>query len=170
MKRYLSANSGFLGYLHRFTHPLEIAMNTSTFAPTKTITSATSSRITLRDTAELGGRILLSSLFVLSGLSKLGAYTATMGYMSAMGVPGVLLPLVIATELLGGLAIAFGYKTRIAAFLLAGFSLLTALTFHTHFADQTQMIMFMKNVSIAGAFLMLAAQGAGRISLDGKSR
>lgn len=145
-------------------------MNTSTFAPAKTNTNTTSSSITLSDTAELGGRILLSSLFVLSGLSKLGAYAATMGYMSAMGVPGALLPLVIATELLGGLAIAFGWKTRTAAFLLAGFSLLTALTFHTHFADQTQMIMFMKNVSIAGAFLILTARGAGRLSLDGRSR
>ncbi|GAB3788880.1 DoxX family protein [Dyella agri] len=154
-------------------------MNASTFAsaktdtkfvPTKTDTSTTSSRVTLRDTAELGGRILLSSLFVLSGLSKIGAYTATMAYMSAMGVPGALLPVVIATELLGGLAIAFGWKTRVVAFLLAGFTLLTALTFHTHLADQIQMIMFMKNVSITGAFLLLTVNGAGRLSLDGKSR
>jgi len=145
-------------------------MNASTFASTKTDTSATSSRITLRDTAELGGRILLSSLFVLSGLSKIGAYAATMAYMSAMGVPGVLLPVVIATELLGGLAIAFGWKTRATAFLLAGFTLLTALVAHTHFADQIQMIMFMKNVSITGAFLLLTVNGAGRLSLDGKSR
>ncbi|WP_460877165.1 DoxX family protein [Rhodanobacter koreensis] len=129
-----------------------------------------SSSTMLRDAAELGGRVLLSSLFVLSGLSKIGAYAATMAYMSAMGVPAVLLPAVIATELLGGLAVAFGWKTRVAAFLLAGFTLLTALTFHTHLADQTQMIMFMKNVSITGAFLLLTVNGAGRFSLDGKSR
>jgi putative oxidoreductase len=145
-------------------------MNASTFASTKTSTSATSSNIKLRDTAELSGRILLSSLFVLSGLSKIGAYAATLGYMSAMGVPGALLPVVIATELLGGLAIAFGWKTRTAAFLLAGYSLLTAFVFHKNFADQIQMIMFLKNVSIAGAFLLLTANGAGRISLDSKSR
>jgi putative oxidoreductase len=149
--------------------PLEIAMNASTLASMKTSTTATSSSITLRDTAELGGRILLSSLFVLSGLSKLGAYAATMAYMSAMGVPGSLLPVVIATELLGGLAIVLGWKTRITAFLLAGYALLTALVFHTHFADQIQMIMFFKNVSIAGGFLLLTVHGAGRISLDGKS-
>lgn len=145
-------------------------MNASTFASTKTSTGTTSSGITLRDTAELGGRILLSSLFVLSGLSKIGAYAATLGYMSAMGVPGALLPVVIATELLGGLAIAFGWKTRVVAFLLAGYALLTALVFHTHFADQVQLIMFLKNVSIAGAFLTLVANGAGKLSLDSKSR
>ncbi|GAB2545751.1 hypothetical protein GCM10027065_16680 [Rhodanobacter koreensis] len=150
-------------------------MNASTVASTKTgstkISADTMSSSTmLRDAAELGGRVLLSSLFVLSGLSKIGAYAATMAYMSAMGVPAVLLPAVIATELLGGLAVAFGWKTRVAAFLLAGFTLLTALTFHTHLADQTQMIMFMKNVSITGAFLLLTVNGAGRFSLDGKSR
>jgi putative oxidoreductase len=146
-------------------------MNASTFASTKTgsvktSTSVTSSNSTLRDSAELGGRILLSSLFVLSGLSKLGAYAATLGYMSAMGVPGGLLPVVIATELLGGLAIVLGWKTRTAAFLLAGYSLLTAFVFHHNFADQVQMIMFLKNVSIAGAFLTLVANGAGTLSLD----
>lgn len=150
-------------------------MNASTLASTKTgstkISADTMSSSTmLRDAAELGGRVLLSSLFVLSGLSKIGAYAATMAYMSAMGVPAVLLPAVITTELLGGLAVAFGWKTRVAAFLLAGFTLLTALTFHTHLADQTQMIMFMKNVSITGAFLLLTVNGAGRFSLDGKSR
>ena len=150
-------------------------MNASTFASTKTgstkISANTASSSTmLRDAAELGGRILLSSLFVLSGLSKIGAYAATIGYMSAMGVPGALLPVVIATELLGGLAIAFGWKTRVTAFLLAGYTVLTALLFHNNFADQTQMIMFLKNVSIAGAFLLLTVNGAGRFSLDGKSR
>jgi putative oxidoreductase len=73
---------------------------------------------------------------------------------------------VIATELLGGLAIAFGWKTRAAAFLLAGYTLLTAFVFHNNFADQIQMIMFLKNVSIAGAFLTLLANGAGTLSLD----
>ena len=78
--------------------------------------------------------------------------------------------MVIATEIFGGLAIAFGWKTRTTAFLLAGYSVLTALVFHHNFADQIQMIMFMKNVSIAGAFLLLTVNGAGRISLDNKSR
>jgi len=121
---------------------------------------------TLRSSAELVGRILLGSLFLLSGLSKLGAYGATAAYMSSAGVPSALLPAVIAVELLGSLAVIVGWKTRVAAALLAGFSLLAAFLFHNNFADQTQMIMFLKNVSITGGFLLLVANGAGRISLD----
>lgn len=122
----------------------------------------------LRDGAELLGRVLLSTLFVLSGLSKITAYTATAGYMAAAGVPGALLSLVIATELGGGIAILAGWHTRTAAFLLAGFTLLAGLLFHANFGDQIQMIMFMKNLSITGALLMLAAQGPGRYSLDAR--
>jgi putative oxidoreductase len=120
----------------------------------------------LANAAEVSGRFLLALLFLLSGLGKLGAYTATAAYMSAAGVPGALLPAVIAIEVLGSLAIVFGWKTRVVAFLLAGFSVLTALTFHNHLADQTQMIMFFKNLSIAGGFLLLAANGAGPLSVD----
>jgi putative oxidoreductase len=121
---------------------------------------------TLASATELAGRILLASLFLLSGFGKLGAYSATAAYMSSVGVPGALLPAVIATEALGALAISFGWKTRVVAFLLAGFSLLTALTFHRNFADQIQMIMFLKNVSITGGFLLLVANGAGPLSID----
>ena len=123
----------------------------------------------LANTAEVAGRLLLGLLFLLSGLGKLGAYGATAAYMSAAGVPGALLPAVIATEVLGSLAIILGWKTRVAAFLLAGFSLLTALTFHNNLADQTQMIVFLKNISIAGGFLLLVANGAGPLSLDRRS-
>lgn len=115
---------------------------------------------------ELGGRILLASLFLLSGLTKLSAYGATAGYMTAMGVSPALLPLVIAAEVLGSLAVIVGWNTRIAAFLLAGFTLLAGVIFHNNFGDQIQMIMFLKDVSIAGAFLMLVANGAGPLSLD----
>ena len=86
--------------------------------------------------------------------------------MASVGVPAALLPLVIATEVGGAISIVVGWKTRITAFLLAGFTTLTALAFHTNFADQIQMIMFLKNVSIAGAFLLLVANGAGPLSLD----
>jgi putative oxidoreductase len=88
--------------------------------------------------------------------------------MSSQGVPGVLLPVVIATEVLGAIAIIIGWKTRVVAFLLAGFSLLTALAFHNNLADQIQMIMFFKNLAIAGGFLLLVVHGAGRLSLDGR--
>ena len=114
------------------------------------------------------GRILISLMFVTSGFSKILGYAATQGYMEAMGVPGALLPLVIAVELLGGLAVMVGWKTRIAAFLLAGFSLLSALLFHANFGDQMQMIMFMKNVSIAGGFLMIVSLGGGAFALDNR--
>jgi putative oxidoreductase len=123
---------------------------------------------TARDVLDLAGRVLLSALFLLSGLGKLGAYSATAGYMASLGVPGALLPLVIATEILGALAIIVGWKSRAASLLLAGFTLLSALIFHNHFADQIQMIMFFKNVSIAGGLLLLAANGAGRLSVDGR--
>ncbi|MGH8297711.1 MAG: DoxX family protein [Steroidobacteraceae bacterium] len=115
---------------------------------------------------ELTGRILLASLFLLSGLTKMSAYGAMGAYMASMGVSSALLPIVIATEVLGSIAIIIGWHTRIAAFLLAGFTLLAGGIFHNHFADQVQMIMFLKDVSIAGAFLMLVANGAGRLSLD----
>jgi len=121
---------------------------------------------TVQKAAELGGRILLSMLFLLSGLGKIGAYAGTAAYMSSVGVPGALLPAVIATEVLGALAIMVGWKTRVIAFLLAGFSLLTAVVFHNNFGDQIQMIMFLKNVSIAGGYLLLVANGPGPLSID----
>ena len=127
---------------------------------------AASSQSTLRNVAELGGRVLLSVLFLISGLGKIGAYTGTAAYMSALGVPGALLPAVIATEVLGAIALIVGWKTRVTAFLLAGFTLLTALVFHRNLADQIQAIMFLKNVAISGGLLLLVAHGAGALSLD----
>ncbi len=121
---------------------------------------------TAQKVSELGGRILLSVLFLLSGLGKVGAYAGTSAYMASLGVPGALLPLVIATEVFGALAIILGWKTRVTAFLLAGYSLLTAVIFHSNFGDQIQMIMFLKNVSIAGGFLLLMANGSGPLSID----
>jgi putative oxidoreductase len=118
------------------------------------------------DFAELGGRILLAAIFLISGLGKIGGYAATAGYMTSVGVPGALLPAVIAFEVLGAIAIIVGWKTRLTAILLAGFTLVSGLLFHSNFADQMQMIMFLKNVSIAGGFLLLAAHGAGALSLD----
>ena len=122
----------------------------------------------IQSIAAPAGRILLALMFVTSGFSKISGYAATQGYMEAMGVPGVLLPLVIAVELLGGLAVMLGWHTRIAAFLLAGFSLLSALLFHANFGDQMQMIMFMKNISIAGGFLMIVSFGGGAYALDNR--
>jgi putative oxidoreductase len=125
---------------------------------------------TLRNVIEFGGRVLLASLFLISGLGKIASYAGAAGYMATAGVPGALLPLVIATEVLGGIAVILGWQTRIVALLLAGFSLLTALIFHTHFSDQTQTVMFLKNVSIAGGLLLLVANGAGWLSIDSRPR
>lgn len=117
------------------------------------------------------GRVLLSLIFVMGGLGKLGAgYAGTQGYMDAMGVPGMLLPLVILLEIGGGLALILGWKTRIAALLLAGFTILAALIFHHDFANQVDMIMFMKNLAISGGLLILATHGAGSYSLDNRSK
>jgi len=125
---------------------------------------------TLQKSAELLGRILLASLFLLAGLNKIGSYAGTAGYMASVGAPAALLPAVIALEVLGALAIVVGFQTRLVAVLLAGFSVVAAALFHSHFADPIQMIMFLKNVSIAGALLMLAANGAGPLSLDARGR
>jgi putative oxidoreductase len=115
----------------------------------------------------LAGRILLAQIFVLSGMSKLGAgYAATQDYMASAGVPGILLPLVIVLELGGGLALMAGFYTRWMALALAAFSLLAAAMFHANFADQMQTILFMKNLAIAGGLLLLARHGAGEPSLD----
>jgi putative oxidoreductase len=115
------------------------------------------------------GRFLLVLIFVMSGLQKITGYAGTQGYMEAMGVPGGLLPLVIAVEVIGGLAVLFGFWTRTAAFLLAGFSVLSGLLFHFDLADQMQTIMLLKNVAIAGGFLMLVAQGPGAYALDNRA-
>ena len=122
----------------------------------------------MKDVALLAGRVLLALMFVVAGWGKIGGYAGTQGYMEAMGVPGFILPLVILLELGGGLAIMLGLFTRSLSVLLAGFTLMAAFIFHYQPAEQMQMLMFMKNVSVAGGFLALAAAGAGAFSLDAR--
>lgn len=118
---------------------------------------------------ELTGRVFLGHIFLLAGLNKLGeGYAGTAGYMDSMGVPGALLPLVIALEIAGGLMVIVGFKVKWAAYALAGFTLLAAFIFHSNLAEQMQMILFMKNVSIAGGLLLLSGYGAGELSVDKK--
>jgi putative oxidoreductase len=114
------------------------------------------------------GRAGLSLIFIISGWGKIAGYAATQGYMEAMGVPGALLPLVIALELGGGLAILAGAFTRWIALALAAFSVVAALIFHADFADPMQAISFWKNVAIGGGFLLLAAHGPGPLSVDAR--
>lgn len=114
----------------------------------------------------LAGRIMLASIFLLSGVGKISDPAGTMGYMQMMGVPTILFWPTAALELLGGLAIVVGFQTRLISYLLAAFCLVTALIFHRNFGDQMQMIMFLKNVSIAGGFLLLASSGATSMAVD----
>ena len=114
------------------------------------------------------GRIAISLIFLLSGIGKIFSYGGTQGYMEAMGVPGFLLPLVILVEVVFAIAVIVGYKTRYAALILAGFTFVSALLFHANLGDQTQFIMFMKNIAISGGFMFLVANGAGAYALDNK--
>jgi putative oxidoreductase len=111
-------------------------------------------------------RVMLAQLFIWGGIEKIASYAGVQTYMENAGVPGVLLPLVILTELGGGLAVLAGWQTRYVTLALAGFCLLTALFFHTNFADQMQMIQFMKNLGLAGGFLALSVAGPGAFALD----
>ncbi len=124
----------------------------------------------LQPAAMAAARVLMALIFILSGLSKIGAADAIRGYMEAMHVPGFLLWPTIAFEIGAGLLIVLGYRTRVVALLLAGFSLLTAAIFHNQFSDQIQMIMFLKNIAMAGGFVLLASTGPGHLSLDAKRR
>jgi putative oxidoreductase len=113
-------------------------------------------------------RILLAQIFLIAGYGKLGAgYAATSAYMTAYHTPTLLLPLVIALELVGGIGLVLGFQTRLLSALLAGFCLIAALIFHHDFADTMQQLMFMKDLAISGGLLLLTANGAGAFSVDG---
>jgi putative oxidoreductase len=118
----------------------------------------------------IASRILMSQIFLLSGFGKIMGYGATQGYMAKMGVPGELLPVVIAVEFGGGLALLLGFQTRIVSFGLAGFCIVSALIFHNNFADQMQIINFLKNMAMAGGLLMFTQYGAGSLSIDNRAK
>ncbi|MDG4647285.1 DoxX family protein [Roseibacterium sp. SDUM158017] len=120
-------------------------------------------------------RALLAAIFIMVGLQKITGYEGTAGYMEMMGVSGALLPLVIAVEVLGGLALLVGFHARIAAFLLAGFTVIAGVIFHLvpsfgmeGMAAQGEMIHVMKNLAIAGGLSMVVVFGAGAWSLDNR--
>lgn len=120
----------------------------------------------------LVGRALISAIYILSGLSKLAAPAATIGYISSAGLPFASLGLAVAivTEVLGGAALLLGYRTRLVATGLALFTLATAFAFHGNIADQNQFIHFFKNLAMTGGLLQIIAFGAGRYSLDNRNR
>ncbi|MBV7309507.1 MULTISPECIES: DoxX family protein [Acinetobacter] len=108
-------------------------------------------------------RVLMAYIFLVAGWGKISAYSATVGYMESMGVPGALLPLTILVEFGGGLALLFGFQARFAAFGLGLFSVITAFIFHDGAQDS---INFMKNFAMAGGLFFLMLHGAGKMSLD----
>lgn len=112
------------------------------------------------------GRFLLALIFIVSGVGKISDPAGAAGYIQSVGLPGFLVWPTIALEVLGGIAIVIGFQTRIAAFALAVFSIAAAALFHTNFTDPMQSIMFMKNLSMAGGLLLLAASGATAMSVD----
>jgi len=114
------------------------------------------------------GRVLLSVLFILAGFSKVMGAAGTIAYIESKGIPlpQVVYALTVALELGGGILLLVGFQARLVALAFAGFSIVSALIFHTDFADQTQMVMFMKNLSIAGGMLFVFANGAGGFSID----
>ena len=129
----------------------------------------------LQNPLALAGRILLALMFVLAGFSKIAGFAGTVGYMHSKGMPAaeLLAALTIVLEIGGGLALMFGFMTRWAALALAAFTLLASLIFHNFWAvpeaqKMVQNLMFMKNLSVIGGLLVLAAIGPGNWSLDAK--
>jgi putative oxidoreductase len=116
------------------------------------------------------GRLLLVALFLLSGLGKVADPSGTIAYIGSTGapLPAAGFALSVAVELGASSLFLLGYKTRTTAAILALFCVATAMLFHSNFADQNQMIHFMKNISIAGGFLQVIALGAGSFTLDAR--
>jgi putative oxidoreductase len=119
------------------------------------------------DAAVAVGRVLMAYIFIVEGYGKIVDFSDVATYMQSFGVAPFLLPLVIVTELAGGVLILTGLMTRYAAIALAGFAILTAFFFHNKGGDPDQTVQFQKNLAIAGGFLVLAAYGPGAWSLDG---
>jgi putative oxidoreductase len=120
----------------------------------------------IREAAALAGRLLLAAIFLHEAYAKLTGYAAAVAYSQAFGVPGKLVPLAITVELGCALLILFGYYTRAAALVLAGFCVATAVLFHTKLGVRNELLHFEKDLAIAGGLLVLFAHGAGQWALD----
>ncbi len=120
--------------------------------------------------ALLVGRALLSAMFILAGFAKLTAVSGTAAWFESIGIPLPTASAIVVglVELVGGLAVLVGYQTRIAAIVLAVFTLAATAIAHLDFADQMQVLLLQKNLAITGGFLILAVAGAGALSVDGR--
>lgn len=143
-------------------------MSNQTYAETELTGSALSDAVTTIVPAL--GRVMISAIFILSGLSKLAAPAMMIGYIQSAGLPlpSVAYGIAAFIEIVGGIALLLGYRTRIVASVLFLFTLATAVFFHNHFGDQNQFIHFFKNIAMAGGLLHVIAFGGGRVSLDGR--
>ncbi len=130
---------------------------------------------TLQTPLALVGRLLLALLFLPAGTSKIGGFAGTAGYIASKGLPlpelGAIIAIVV--EIVGALALIAGFGTRLAALVLAVFTLVATFIFHNYWgvpADQAfvQQLMFYKNIAVVGGLLVLAAHGAGAWSVDAK--
>ena len=120
----------------------------------------------LTGAADLLGRLLLAALFLSDGWTVVNNYGATADYLAQFGVPSLLLVPALILQVGGGLLVAVGWNTRLAALALSLFCISTALIFHNQFGDPNEEIQFWKDLAIAGGFLVLASRGAGAFSLD----
>ena len=115
---------------------------------------------------ELVGRIFLSVLFLIEGIGKLFTQEQVITYMEDYGVPGILFIPAVIVEILFPLLLIVGYKTRLAALVMALFTLTVTIIFHTDFGDGMQLILFLKNLAITGGFMIVIAYGSNKFSLD----
>ena len=115
---------------------------------------------------ELIGRIFLSALFLIEGIGKLFTQEQVITYMEDYGVPGILFIPAVIVEILFPLLLIVGYKTKLAALVMALFTLTVTIIFHTDFGDGMQLISFLKNLAITGGFMIVIAYGSNKFSLD----
>ena len=115
---------------------------------------------------EFFARIFLSLLFLIEGIRKISVQDSVIMYMEDYGVPGILFIPSIILEILFPLLIIIGYKTKLAALVMALFTFTVAVIFHTDFYEDMQMVFFLKDLAIAGGFMMIFVYGANKISID----
>ena len=117
---------------------------------------------------EVLGRIFLSAIFLINGVEKIFNYEETIQYMENFNVSGNLIIPAIIVEILFPILLIIGYQTKFSALVLSLFTLILAVIFHTDFSNQMQLISFLKNIAIAGGFLIIFVNGAGKYSIDHK--
>lgn len=159
----------------RLDEPEAARLQTHCIEPPYLIMQRTSSAF-LTDAGTLAGRLLIASLFLPAGIGKASQFAGTVGYISSVGLPlpSVAAALALVLEIVGGLALIVGYRTRFFALAFAAFTLTASFFFHAYWAvpaDQQlmQQLLFFKNVAVVGGLLFVAVQGAGRWSLDART-